>query len=202
MRVRIEVNTRNATDKEGEFIIEQTNFEAQSILFTQTQEKFKTTIDGEGEGGLHIMTLADGLRELESYYKQVPALIVLLDTGEYRVQPLVIDNGEVRVFDVEMADPRTKLMQAVNDAAKIVVPETISSLPVYKSHKLVGAFKIHLIEMGALYSEGNEFLLGVSKAYMQKHKPYAGGYYVRYEDGYESFSPAEAFEAGYTPVLA
>lgn len=25
-----------------------------------------------------------------------------------------------------------------------------------------------------------------------------GGYYVRYEDGYESFSPAGAFESGYT----
>lgn len=25
-----------------------------------------------------------------------------------------------------------------------------------------------------------------------------GGYYVRYEDGYESWSPSEAFEKGYT----
>ena len=28
----------------------------------------------------------------------------------------------------------------------------------------------------------------------------AGGYYVRYPDGYESWSPAEAFEEGYTLV--
>ena len=27
-----------------------------------------------------------------------------------------------------------------------------------------------------------------------------GGYYVRYPDGYESWSPAEAFEDGYTLV--
>lgn len=32
----------------------------------------------------------------------------------------------------------------------------------------------------------------------RKHNPEAGGYFVRYEDGYESFSPKEAFEAGYT----
>ena len=33
---------------------------------------------------------------------------------------------------------------------------------------------------------------------MAKHE--AGGYYVRYPDGYESWSPAEAFEEGYTLV--
>jgi hypothetical protein len=27
-----------------------------------------------------------------------------------------------------------------------------------------------------------------------------GGYYVRYEDGYESWSPAKAFEDGYTRI--
>ena len=32
---------------------------------------------------------------------------------------------------------------------------------------------------------------------MEKHKPHAGGYYVVYDDGYKSFSPAKAFEEGY-----
>lgn len=36
--------------------------------------------------------------------------------------------------------------------------------------------------------------------YMQKHQPRAGGYFVVYKDGYESWSPAEAFEEGYTRV--
>lgn len=40
--------------------------------------------------------------------------------------------------------------------------------------------------------------LAVDSAYMQKHKPRLGGYFVVYDDGYTSFSPAEAFEAGYT----
>jgi hypothetical protein len=30
-----------------------------------------------------------------------------------------------------------------------------------------------------------------------KHAPHVGGYFVQYEDGYTSFSPAEAFESGY-----
>ena len=38
----------------------------------------------------------------------------------------------------------------------------------------------------------------VDEAYMQKHQPEVGGYYVVYKDGYKSYSPAKAFEEGYT----
>lgn len=38
----------------------------------------------------------------------------------------------------------------------------------------------------------------VEADYLRKHKPEVGGYYVVYEDGYKSFSPAKAFEEGYT----
>ena len=41
---------------------------------------------------------------------------------------------------------------------------------------------------------------GHDEAYLDKHEPQAGGYYVRYADGYESWSPAEAFENGYMPI--
>jgi len=40
----------------------------------------------------------------------------------------------------------------------------------------------------------------VSLEYQQKHNAFAHGYYVRYEDGYESWSPAETFESGYSEV--
>lgn len=40
----------------------------------------------------------------------------------------------------------------------------------------------------------------VDQAYMDKHKPEVGGYYVVYEGGYKSFSPAKAFEEGYTRI--
>lgn len=33
--------------------------------------------------------------------------------------------------------------------------------------------------------------------YLFHHKPQVGGYYVQYADGYESYSPASAFEKGY-----
>lgn len=40
----------------------------------------------------------------------------------------------------------------------------------------------------------------VTHEYLQKHKPKVGGYYVAYEDGYQSYSPAKAFEEGYTLI--
>jgi hypothetical protein len=40
----------------------------------------------------------------------------------------------------------------------------------------------------------------VDEAYIQKHNPQPGGYYVVYKDGYKSFSPAQAFEEGYTRI--
>lgn len=41
----------------------------------------------------------------------------------------------------------------------------------------------------------------VRAEFIVKHNPQHGGYYVRYPDGYESYSPAEAFEEGYEKCL-
>lgn len=40
----------------------------------------------------------------------------------------------------------------------------------------------------------------VDADWYRKHNPVAGGYYVVYKDGYASFSPAGAFEDGYTRI--
>lgn len=40
----------------------------------------------------------------------------------------------------------------------------------------------------------------VDAAFMAKHKPDVGGYFVVYKDGYKSYSPAKAFEEGYTRI--
>lgn len=83
-----------------------------------------------------------------------------------------------------------------------------TEMPRYKCHKEVWALKIAAIEYGhgahdtvtaviAPADEGYEPFV-VDEAYINKHKPEVGGYYVVYEDGYKSFSPAAAFEGGYT----
>lgn len=72
----------------------------------------------------------------------------------------------------------------------------------YKCHKVVWASKIRSIEMNPdgsgeslLHCESERVF--VNSRFMDKNQPQEGGYYVKYEDGYESYSPAEAFEKGY-----
>lgn len=88
-------------------------------------------------------------------------------------------------------------------------------MPRYVSHKKVWALKIAEItfdrdaaELDNRETDGSAIITPAEKgygkfkvdaAYVQKHKPEVGGYYVVYADGYKSWSPAKAFEEGYTP---
>lgn len=84
-------------------------------------------------------------------------------------------------------------------------------LPEWQCHKIVKAGKIIAIKDNA----DDSAMLGVAAAtaeqpdvppisvlmgdaWMVKHNPSVGGYFVVYEDGYLSYSPADAFESGYT----
>ena len=76
-----------------------------------------------------------------------------------------------------------------------------SPMPKYKCYKEVSALKIAKVQTATLIPEDNRYgPIEVSEEYMTKHEPKAGGYYVVYKDGYKSFSPAEAFESGYTLI--
>lgn len=83
-------------------------------------------------------------------------------------------------------------------------------MPIYKCHKKVWALKIDRIKPrrpddvqdGALliHPVGLFAPFWMDGDWCAKHKPEEGGYYVQYEDGYTSYSPAKAFEDGYTKV--
>ena len=79
-------------------------------------------------------------------------------------------------------------------------------MPLYRCHKEVQALKIKSIlssENGATITPTDESYnpFYVSAEYVKRNNTMIpGGYYVRYEDGYESYSPAEPFEAGYTLI--
>lgn len=85
-------------------------------------------------------------------------------------------------------------------------------MPRYKCHKEVHALKIKKIEVGVWSDEKAEYsyiitpeeegygAFDVEEAFIDKHDPQPGGYYVVYKDGYTSYSPAEAFEDGYTRI--
>ena len=83
-------------------------------------------------------------------------------------------------------------------------------LPQWQSHKRVWADKIVRAEILTTPQSKSVLLLwhlqegGViplsPELKLRGGDPAVGGYYVRYEDGFESWSPAEAFEKGYTRI--
>jgi len=95
-------------------------------------------------------------------------------------------------------------------------------MPRYKCHKEVWALKIKEVIKHAhpdpkaddaafeasdafqgahLFFEESEFApIPVDAKWYRKHDPMPGGYYVVYQDGYASYSPAVAFEGGYTKL--
>jgi hypothetical protein len=86
-------------------------------------------------------------------------------------------------------------------------------MPRYKCYKEVWALKIAAIKYDGegedRETDGSAIItpedtryapFKVDFDYMWKHNPQVGGYYVVYKDGYKSFSPADAFESGYTLV--
>ena len=97
-----------------------------------------------------------------------------------------------------------------------IVPS--STLPRWRCHKVVRAAKIVHIEdtrdgaklhfddrsgrgPGNMADYGLKTLpVEVNRLWLDRHQPQVGGYYVLYRDDYSSFSPAEAFEEGYTRI--
>ena len=79
-----------------------------------------------------------------------------------------------------------------------------AKMPKYKCHKEVHAFKIVEIRE----SDGSAMLISdefapvrVSYEFIKANDPKPGGYYVVYDGGYKSFSPAYAFESAYTKLF-
>lgn len=80
----------------------------------------------------------------------------------------------------------------------------------YFCHKVVRAAKIEWIShsneqqdiffLGLTYPNSKRVKITVSAEFMKKHEPQPGGYIVHYQNGYLSYSPAQAFEQGYTAI--
>lgn len=79
-------------------------------------------------------------------------------------------------------------------------------MPRYICHKTVWAIQIAGVEM---QTDGTARIhpsdIGYSSFRLtsdevRRFKPQAGGYLVTYDDGYKSYSPQAAFEAGYTKL--
>lgn len=113
--------------------------------------------------------------------------------------PLSLGVGMHRSYPSETDEPRTCYVFGIGFADRDPF-----QFPRYKCHKEVRAAKINLLigerEGVRLNFEDGYPPVHVSAEWLEKHGAGAGGYYVVYDDGYTSFSPAKAFEEGYTRI--
>ena len=122
------------------------------------------------------------------------------------------DAAEIRIRSLSAGLPE-------NDDRSAAPPRNdppSTEMPRYRCHKEVWALKIssifHDVDLARnekRETDGSATLVPVEVGYapfkvgaeyLRKHNPQVGGYYVVYQDGYKSFSPAAAFEEGYTRV--
>lgn len=80
----------------------------------------------------------------------------------------------------------------------------IDKMPRYRSHKTVRALKIERVERAGvdymIVFEGGELAAVVPTSFFARGQAQAGDYYVVYQDGYASWSPAKVFLEGYSLV--
>jgi hypothetical protein len=78
------------------------------------------------------------------------------------------------------------------------------SLPLFRSHKIVGALKIKQIDMPRgliIFDDPHYMAQDMGEKWVNEKQAQKGGYFVVYEEGYVSFSPAGVFEKGYTLLI-
>jgi len=72
------------------------------------------------------------------------------------------------------------------------------TLPLYTCHKQVRAAKIDAVDFASQTLGLENFgTVQLRHEFFARNKPQVGGYFVQYEDGYQSYSPKKAFEEGY-----
>lgn len=81
-------------------------------------------------------------------------------------------------------------------------------MPRYRCHKEVWALPIATVEdhpndpdvVALVFADTTYAVRLVRRAIVSRYMPKPGDYFVVYDDGYESISPAKAFEDGYTRI--
>ena len=144
------------------------------------------------------------------------------DTVWWRLKPMVEQDENTKQWrararlQIGFKDDESKKFMP-NDAEPAAYPgDGQAALPRWKCHKQVRAAKITGFQfppagpVACMGDVGSSALLapavfarmiGMTKPDPEDGEPWAnlvGGYYIRYADGYESWSPAKAFEDGYT----
>uniref|UniRef100_A0AB39CE99 Portal protein n=1 Tax=Pseudomonas phage HRDY3 TaxID=3236930 RepID=A0AB39CE99_9VIRU len=106
--------------------------------------------------------------------------------------PVYKCHKEVEAFKIQSITA-----QALGTAAGDIVPPVLVAVGLNDDGSprlLPSAQKTEYV----LADETGEFSVVVDEDFITRHNVYTEGYFVRYSNGHQSFSPKEAFEEGYT----
>lgn len=56
------------------------------------------------------------------------------------------------------------------------------------------------VDLKLVAGKGTHHTVRVTMGYVNQHRPQVGGYFVEYDGGHQSFSPADVFEKGYVEL--
>lgn len=93
----------------------------------------------------------------------------------------------------------------MTDLSKYLCHKTVEAMQIVKLERIEFEDTPALEAIVRLFgadTEGKVMTVDVSMDFYRKHIPKNDGYYVKYEDGYESYSPKIAFEDGYERIVA
>lgn len=142
-------------------------------------------------------------------YEDLPAEQIMKDVlfGNILRSLIVTPGGEIAAPEFLPKDAAEAFFEEEADRALAAAGAPEFGDPAdYICHKRVFAFRIAAIEMrpgttGNVFeviSKNRQYKVLVDRAWIGRHNPEVGGYFVRYEDEYTSYSPDMAFEKGYT----
>jgi len=162
-----------------------------------------------------LLELRKGFRANESIsLEPTPQVQDLLGNGKISGHMVVCTNPDDEELTVEFMEKEA--FDSIYEREVKADTNNKNGLKLYKSHKQVQAMEVEAIYKPGSYlmihevdgtkldawmleGEGGHCVF-VDQKYIDKHNPRAGGYYVLYPNGYESFSPPDVFEEGYNEI--
>ncbi len=135
--------------------------------------------------------LQSAMAELQGKFRKQPAQAAD-EGGMSREMPRYKCHKEVWALKIAKIEPIYDKRPTIAELERIL--DSNAEGPVLEAAgRLIGGFMVTPADEGYAPFE-------VGFDYVNRHKPEAGGYFVVYTDGYKSYSPAKAFEEGYTRI--
>lgn len=143
---------------------------------------------------LKEMEVQDRLAELKDRFRAQDEAQAAGSSGVSRPMPRYKCHKEVWALEIANIQA-SKPKPTIAELEALLANEGNQSVNISPSGEVLGATGATITPADEGYAPFN-----VDAAYIRRHDPQIGGYFVVYEDGYKSYSPRKAFQEGYVRI--